>query len=137
MDAELHDRDGQPVKIANLLWRLVQDRALSYIDDIVIDLMPPVTELKGFLLPLFPEEMQERTVKMLDSLRPGALEVNRGNLRLSALAEVESVYEPGVEELYPPLAGAELKKTIELWENWDGILMYLVFGVVTAGIDLG
>ena len=126
VDAELRDSSGRPVKIANLLWQLVQDRALSYVDDIVIDLVPPVTELKAFLLPLFPEEMKQTTAKMLDSIRPGTLEVNRDNLRLLALADVESVYEPGVEELETPLDGEALRKAIELWENWDGILMYLV-----------
>lgn len=126
VDAQLLDAGGRPVTIANLLWSLVQERALSYIDDVVIDLAPPVNDLRGFLLPLFPEEVQGQTQKTLDSLRPGAVTVGDDALELEVLAEVDQVYEPGDDRLETPLDGAALERLVKLWENWDGLLMYLV-----------
>ncbi len=124
--AELLANNRQPITIANILWQLVESKALSYVEDIFVDLLPPVKELKQFLLPLFPEETRNQAERMLTSMRPGKLTVDSDSLKLSILADVETIYEHDDNQNLEPLTEGELERVVSIWENWDGLLIYLI-----------
>ncbi len=116
----------QPAMITDILWKLIKPHIWSYIAGIQVNLIPPVTDLKNFILPLFPQEKQEQTKKMLTSMRPGKINVASDSLRLAILAEVESVYDPDEMQTRESLDENELKRTVAVWESWDGLLVYLI-----------
>ncbi len=116
----------QPARITDILWNLIKPHIWSYIAGIKINLMPPVTDLKNFILPLFPQKKQEQTKRMLSSMRPGKIDVTSDSLRLAIFAEVENIYDPAETQTMEGLDENELKRTVAVWENWDGLLVYLI-----------
>lgn len=119
-------KNHQQANITDILWKLIKPHIWSYISGININLMPPVTDLKNFILPLFPLEKQEQTRKMLTSMRPGEINVTSDSIDFAILAEVDSTYNSDETQPLESLGDDELKRTIAVWESWDGLLVHLV-----------
>ncbi len=118
--------DRQPAKIAAILWNMIESRVTSHLAGITLDLLPPVREIKGFLLPLFPDERRLQTEKMLASMKPAAINVNHGSLHIAISTEVDAVFDPQKSGENPELNQEELRQAVAIWERWDGLLVYLV-----------
>ncbi len=118
--------DRQPARITDVLWDLIKPHIWSYISGIRINLMPPVADVKNFLLPLFPEDKQRQAEGMLASMRPGKIEVQAASMHLPILTDVASVYDPDEKQELARLENEELERTVALWEKWDGLLVYLI-----------
>lgn len=125
VDSRLLGADGQPAQITDVLWQLIKPHIWSYIDGIRLDLAPPVSDLKNFLFPLFPREHRQATQKMVDSMRPGQITVGDRALRLAIHAEAEQLATPRQQQ-QRQLSEKELEQTVAAWENWDGLLVYLL-----------
>ncbi len=125
VDSTLLGADGQPAQITDLLWQLIKPHIWSYIEGIQIDLAPPVAELKNFLFPLFPLEQREKTRRMIDSMRPARITVGEEALHLAIEAEAEQLAISRPPERQQ-LSEKELRQTVAVWENWDGLLVYLI-----------
>ena len=123
---EILGANRQPEKITNLLWSFIEPRIIAHLNRLAIDLMPPVRDLKAFLLPLFPEEVKDKTNRMLASLTPGEPQVLADSIRIDILAEVEEVYDPDLESAQEQLNEEQLGRIVSLWESWDGLLTYLI-----------
>jgi len=124
--SSLFDNNRQPVKIAGLLWQLIESHVFSYLDSITIDLAPPVTSLKEFLYPLFPPQVQQQTQAMLDSLRTGEPGITSQAVTIEILADVRETYRPDDAYLTETLSGKELEEVVAVWENWDALLSFMV-----------
>lgn len=126
ISTEVLGSDRQPEKITRLLWSFIEPKVISHFDGLFINLMPPVRDLKNFLLPLFPEDVKEKTTRMLGSIRPGNTRVLAESVRIDMLAEVEEIYNPVAEPGQHALSGAQFDELMSLWESWDGLLTYLI-----------
>ncbi len=123
LDSSLLDKDGQPPKLAGLVFDQIKGYLHPYLQQITIDLSPPVRDLKSFLLPLFPFEHQDAAIRFLAGMRPQQPIVIAEGLRIDVLCEVETFKESRVDLVASPEA---LARTMELWQTWDNLLIYLI-----------
>jgi len=130
MDSQLLNSKREPAAIAGFVWDIVKTSVYAHLEQVRVDLAPPVSHLKSFLGPLFKEEMQETMAGMLGSLHRGKTYVTDENLIVELVAEVEEVYQP--QEEVTPLTIKERAEIIELWERWDSFLVYLL-GMMAHG----
>lgn len=117
--------DRQPGSVSSVLWELIKPYVHNYLNSLTIDLMPSVRDLKSFLLPLFPDQIQERTAAMLASMRPGTVTILPDQVRIAILADVEEVFEPTIGEKMDELTDEQLEEVVALWESMDSMLSFL------------
>jgi len=125
VDSKLYTMERQPANVAGFVWDFVKSSVYPYLDQVRVNLAPPVVDLKTFLLPLFPRQATEATRKMLDGLHGGKLFVQEEAVLVELIADVETVYEPAVDG-GEPLEADEVKSIIQLWESWDAFLVQLI-----------
>lgn len=123
-DSQLVGEDRQPAAVAGVLWNLVKSLAHRYLEDVRINLAPPVANLKTFLEPLFDEAFSQQSLRMLDTMHPGAITVAADGLRLTIMAEVDDLLEEDQEPEY--LTDRELDQFIDTWEAWDAFLIHII-----------
>lgn len=126
VETRLLGDDRQPGRISTVLWELIKPSIHSYLNRQTIDLMPSVTDLKSFLLPLFPHHVQERSAAMIDSMRPGPVTVLPDQVRVDILAEVEEVFDPETAGEQKKLTDEQFQQLVALWENVDSMISFLV-----------
>ncbi len=126
VDTKLLGPDRQPGSVSSVLWELIKPYIHNYINSLTIDLMPSVTDMKSFLMPLFPHQIQERTAAMLASMRPGPVKILPDQVHIDILAEVEEVFDPMTADKAEELTDEELEQVVALWESMDSMLSFLV-----------
>ncbi|MDP7077647.1 MAG: hypothetical protein QGI64_05205 [Desulfobacterales bacterium] len=130
MDSILYNKHRKPAKIVGVVWELVKTWAYDYLDSISVNLAPPLSELKSFLLPLFPEDTRGQAEKMLSSLRPERVLVTPDAVQINIDVNVEEIYETP-EDLEPlPISDEELEAITEAWEFWDAFLVSIITSLV-------
>lgn len=124
--SELLNVNRRPAKVAGMVWKFAEPYIAAYLSSIKIDLMPPVRDIKEFVSPLFSPDKKQQVKAMLDSMRPGNIELEPSALYLPVLVDVNSVYDP--HERQPSLESDKktLEQTIALWEQWDDLLVHLI-----------
>jgi hypothetical protein len=125
VDSKLYTMERQPANVAGFVWDFVKSSVYPYLDQIRINLAPPVADLKTFLLPLFPRQATEATREMLDGLHGGRVLVREDTVLVELIADVETIYEPTVDG-GKPLEADEIESIIQLWESWDVFLVRLI-----------
>jgi hypothetical protein len=122
-ESELLNTHHDPTKLPDIIWDLIETQVFDYLKRITIHLAPPVSDLKAFLLPLFDADSAERARRMLDSMRPGNIDVQKEFLTVELLADAEKIE----KEPSPPetLTDAELTTFISAWESWDAFLIQI------------
>jgi hypothetical protein len=122
----LLDMNRRPAKIAEVVWNLIKSQVFSYLESIAIDLAPPVNDLKTFLLPLFPQSVQQQTQAMLQTLHVGDARVTPKAVIVELLADVQEVYKAGEVQPTEALSGKALDDMVGVWEQWDAMLSFMV-----------
>ncbi|MFN2354593.1 MAG: lytic transglycosylase domain-containing protein [Desulfopila sp.] len=120
------DADRQPAQIAGILWNFIEPHITAYLDAIRLNLLPPISDFKNFILPLFPESKQQQTLQMLASMKPQELRVTADALRLTIFTNVAQVYDHSDTGNSTTIDPAERLRLTKTWENWDAFLVYLV-----------
>lgn len=126
VDSRLLTLDKKPAKIAGFLWEFAKPEVYGHLNKVRIDLAPPLEELRAFLAPLFHEEAREATSMMLDSLRPGGVDVKGDRVEVELFAEVEEVFDPEDPLNSVPMSEEERQLLVRLWETWDAFLVHLL-----------
>ncbi|RJR25105.1 MAG: lytic transglycosylase domain-containing protein [Desulfobacteraceae bacterium] len=130
VDSRVYDLNRKPATIAGIVWDLIKERVFGYLGGITINLSPPVEEVKGFLLPLFPPERKDTALKMVESMRPGDVILSDDAIRVEVLAEVEGrpgkAREPSPDEI---LSKKEIDSFIGVWETWDSFLVQTILAL--------
>lgn len=127
VDIDIHDLQHQPVKLGGIISKLLKSRVFPYLSQIQIDLAPPVADLKQVLLPMFADQYQQRTEKILDSMRPDRTLVTPEYVRVNILMDTESAAPDDVDDLAAaPLSKDELDQFITAWETWDAFLVHML-----------
>ena len=134
VDSKLYTMERQPANVAGFVWDFVKSSVYPYLDQVRVNLAPPVADLKTFLLPLFPRQATEATRKMLDGLHGGRVLVRENAVLVELIADVETVYEPTVDG-GQPLDADEIKSIIKLWESWDAFLVQLITAMAEQFLD--
>jgi len=142
VESKLYSSDGQPATVGNLVLKLVKTKVHAYLDQLSINLQPPVKDL-GVQLPLFFREDQRRKVEgWLASLKPEEVKVLPQAVKVVMSMQVElfpapppkppSPFVPQEEE--QPLSPQDLAAFTQYWEAWDSYLVAQIMAL--AGKDL-
>ena len=127
VDMKIFNRYHQPAKIPGVISQLMKSWVYPYLNQIRIDLAPPVGDLKQTLLPMFPDLYQQNAPKILDSMRPAGVLVESGHVRVNISVDAEiSDKNNGDDPATVPLSKSELDRFIEVWETWDALLVHMM-----------
>ncbi|MBI5588906.1 MAG: lytic transglycosylase domain-containing protein [Deltaproteobacteria bacterium] len=124
-DSELLNTHHDPTKLPDVIWGIIETQVFDYLKRIKVNLAPPVSDLKSFLLPLFDKDAMDRAQQMLDSLRPGKIETLQEGMTVDLSAEAEKIEKeprPGVSET---ISEEELASFVSTWEAWDAFLVQI------------
>jgi len=122
-DTELLDKNRDPAPVMNKLWRVFEGPVLKHLNSLSIDLNPPVAELPAFLLDMAAPAYRARMKNLVNSLKPGELNITPNALTLSILGDVTIPEKSGEEAVPAPLSKEELENFMGTWETWDAFLV--------------
>ena len=125
-DSILYDKHHKPATIVGIIWKHIKTSVYKYLNNITINLAPPVSELHSFLWPLFPTDLHAHAKKMIKSMRPGEIHANRDAVRVSILTEVEEIYEKDKDLEEKTISEEEMAQFIKTWEVWDAFLIHII-----------
>jgi len=126
MDVIVSTTDRKPIKGAKQLWKKIAPEINGFLGNFKIDLAPPVTDLHSFMLPLFPKNTRREAEIMLDSLRPGGIDIGDNGITVKVLVEIQETDRSHLEEDDLSLSDEEMEKIISLWETWDAFFVHLI-----------
>lgn len=125
LEVQLLEGEEKPATVVTSILEQLIPEMKRFMKDFKVDLAPPVDDLRSSLLPLFSEEVQEKTRTMLNSLTPGPIFIDSQGVTLKILTETS---EPESSREEPPLrlTREELDRLVKVWETWDSFLIHLV-----------
>ncbi|HIJ57784.1 MAG TPA: hypothetical protein HPQ03_16905, partial [Deltaproteobacteria bacterium] len=126
VDSALYNKEFKPATIAGIIWNLVKTTVYEYLESITLNLSPPVSELKRFIEPLFPEEHKPRADRMIRGIRSGEAKTRTDSVRVEVLTDVEEIEETDKDDEAERLTATEFNRLIAIWETWDAYLVYII-----------
>lgn len=133
-DSRVLNKKHEPGIISGPLWNLVKEKVHTRVDDLRIDLIPCVNEMKSFLAVMFPEGDLQKAVAMVESMRPGRVEVQDQAIRIAFDADVSSVYDRERKQEEAPLSEEELAVFIDTWQTMDAFLVFALGSLSGKGL---
>jgi len=134
---ELHftNQKGQPHKLADVVWVFVKNSLNRQFEQLSVNLLPAVTEMREALPRFYEPEDQERIVAFLQSLRPGKIAVTAEAMVAEILANIDLEGVP-VKEIVAEeaLSTAELEEFLRTWETWDAFLVLQIRRLARYGL---
>lgn len=125
-DSRVLNKKREPGIISGPLWNLVKEKVHTRVDDLQIDLIPCVNEMKSFLAVMFPESSLDKAMAMVESMKPGKVEVGAKAVRIDMNADVSPVFDEARTRREAPLSEEELSAFIDTWQTMDAFLVYAV-----------
>jgi len=133
IDTELLNQAGETNPLGNRFWNLAKQSVHPYLDQLRIDLIDAVEELRQ-LLPLFVSGQDlESSRRMIDSVHLDHLSVADQNVSAMVEFDIEIQQTEVKPIIQSPLTEQEIDQFLENWEQWD---RFLVFIVKTAARDI-
>ena len=133
-DSRVLNKKHEPGIISGPLWNLVKEKVHTRVDDLRIDLIPCVNEMKSFLAVMFPEGDLQKAVAMVESITPGRVEVQDQAVRINMDADVSSVYDRERKQAEAPLSEEELAVFIDTWQTMDAFMVYALGSLSGKGL---
>lgn len=122
-DSELLNRNRQPAVVMGRLWKIFEGPVFDHLNELAIDLTPPIEELKPFLLSITPAASRSRMHEFMDSLKPGDISATSSAITINISGNM-AVAEMLPEQLpAEPLSSEEIEEFIKTWEAWDTFLI--------------
>lgn len=134
-DSRVLNKKHEPGIISGPLWNLVKEKVHTRVDDLRIDLIPCVNEMKSFLAVMFPEGDLQKAVAMVESMTPGRVEVQDQAIRIALDADVSSVYDRERKQEESPLSEEELAVFIDTWQTMDAFMVYALGSLSGKGLS--
>ena len=123
-DSWVLNKKREPGIISGPLWNLVKEKVHTQVDGVRIDLIPCVNEMKAFLAVMFPESDLDKAVAMVESMKPGKIEVQDKAVRIAMNVDVASVYDETRKRKEEILSQEELSAFIDTWQTMDAFIVY-------------
>lgn len=123
-DSRLYNSAGGPARLTGMVYSLIKTHVHDYLNQIEVNLAPPVERMKGAIAPFFEEESSAPLKKLVRSFRPGEVYVTPEAVRAEVLAEVEQLADERGDEGKP--GQDEQERFTGSWEAWDSFLAYLL-----------
>lgn len=125
-DSQLSALHRQSGGLAGFVWDQVKGVVHGYLDQVSIDLAPPVKDMKDFLLPMFAPAYQEKARHFLASIYPEQPQVRKRSLLIHVLAEAETGPETKIAETPPKASPQALAGLMDIWQTMDGFFVHLI-----------
>ncbi|MGM0382899.1 MAG: hypothetical protein ACQEQO_05320 [Thermodesulfobacteriota bacterium] len=125
-DSILYDKHHKPAKIAGIIWNHIKTSVYESLNNITINLAPPVSELQSFLLPLFPTDLHTQAQKMIESMYPGKIQTTPDAIQVNILTQIEEIYESDKDFKEVTISEEEIVQFTKTWEVWDAFLVRMV-----------
>ena len=129
IDSTVYDLNRKPANIAQTAFNIIRTEVYAYLNGIHIDLAPPVSELKSVFSQFFQPAAKERSVKMLQRIRPGKAHVMAHSVLIDILMDVETNDQAAGKGKRETLSEDQLEGFLDQWEAWDAFLVHL-FSVI-------
>ena len=123
LDSELLDNNRQPALVMGKLWKIFEGPVFDHLNELTIDLTPPLKELEPFLLSITPAANRSRMNGFMDSLKPADIVTSSRAITINISGNM------AVPEMLPgkapiePLSAEALEGFIKTWEAWDSFLI--------------
>lgn len=126
-DSILLDSSGNRAPLSGLIWDLVKTNVHSYLDGIVLNLAPPVDNLKQFIAPQAAHRPLDAAARFLADMHPGIPEVRSNGLSINILAEADIPQtRPDNGAVEPLDSPAQQEQLMNLWQTWDALLVHMI-----------
>jgi hypothetical protein len=124
-NSELLNTHHDPTKLPDVIWEMIESQVFDYLKRITINLAPPVSDLKSFLFPLFDPDAADRARRMLDSLRPGKIDIQKESMTVDLIADAEKIEVEPTTAAPESISAEEMGSLITTWEAWDAFLVQI------------
>ncbi len=136
VDSQVLDLERKPAKIAQKLFGIISDDVHAYLDDIRIDLAPPVSELKNVFGRFLQTTAEDRSIQMVQSIRSGKAHVLAHAVEIDILMDVEKDRSAAQDGQNEPIAEEQLEEFLAQWEVWDAFLVHIVSSLTSEPLSL-
>ncbi len=128
VESRIFDKNRKPVTIAGNLWNLIKTHVHPYLNKTSIELAPPIKEMKDFLPIFFLPEERRRVHRLIETLRPGPIQVEESAVKVNLQVEVET--EPTPRAPAAQLSPADIERISRAWEDWDAFLVFEIASLI-------
>ena len=128
IDSRVYDVRRKPATIVGRLWELIKTYVHPYLDQVSIELAPPLEEMKTFLPLVFLPEQRRRVHSWLDTLKLGSVRVEESGVKVNIQLEVETVSKP--RTFAAELSPSEIERLSNAWEGWDAFFVFEIEALI-------
>ncbi|MEE4241194.1 MAG: lytic transglycosylase domain-containing protein [Desulfopila sp.] len=135
-DSTLLDSTGNRAPLSGLVWDLIKNNVHSYINAIVLNLAPPVDNLKQFIAPQAPNQLLDAAGRFLADMHPDTPQVRSDSLSINILAEADIPESRPEKSDVPPIEKPEQQEQLmNLWQTWDALLVHMINRISSRGLS--
>jgi hypothetical protein len=136
VSSHLETRSRRPARLADFIWQRVQKRLPGLLAPIVIDLGVPQKELGMFLKAVLPKDKPEEVLAVIQSLRPGPIEIRKTHLTFLQQMDIpETIYKKTAPAPPPVFSRKQKHAFIEAWETWDAFMVHMITALAPRPLD--
>lgn len=136
VSSHLENRNRQPARLANFIWRRIQERLPGLLAPIIIDLGIPQKELGMFLKAVLPKDKPEEVLAVIQSLRPGPIEIRKTHLSFIQRMDIpETIYKKAVPAPPPVFSRKQKRAFIDAWETWDAFMVHMITALAPRSLN--
>ena len=128
VESRIFDKDRKPVTIAGNLLALIKTHVDPYLNKTSIELAPPIKEMKDFLPIFFLPEERRRVHRLIETLRPGSVQVEESAVKVNLQVEVETESTPRAPAAQ--LSPSDIERISRAWEDWDAFLVFEIESLI-------
>ena len=125
-ESEVLNEKKEKTKFIGAVWETYSDNVYDYINSISVNLAPPLSNFKSFVLPIYPDDLKEQASAFVDSLRLGGAKVDANAVYIEMLADCDEIIEKEKELTRKELSQNEIDYIVSLWEKLDVFVIHLV-----------
>lgn len=128
IDSRVYNVRRRPETIAARFWDLIKTRVHPYLDQMSIELAPPLKEMRAILPLVFPPEQRQSVNLWLDTFKLGPVQVEESGVKVNILLDVETSSRPRVPAA--ELSQSEIERLAHAWEAWDAFLVFEIEALI-------
>jgi hypothetical protein len=134
-EVKLYENGDKPAAVVNRILEQLIPEVKRFMEDFKVNLAPPVKDLQTALLPLFADNVQEQTKRMLESLSPHTIMVHNQGVTVDILGEIEENKEPALTPPQLTLTEDEHVRLVETWETLDVFFIHLITSLTSSELN--
>jgi len=128
IDSRVYNVRRKPETIVGRFWNLIKTHVHPYLDQMRIELAPPLKEMKTVLPLVFAPEQRRAVDLWLGTIKPGPVRVEESGVKVNLLLDVEASPQPSVPAA--ELSPSEIERLAHAWETWDAFFVFEIEALI-------